>query len=64
MDRINCLSRLPLRLLDSSMQVRNMREQREWLGHAYSLFGLITSLGSEELVKVIMDEALGYAIKA
>lgn len=60
MDRIKYLSGLPETILQGGLGIRAMRKQREWISQAYGLFGLVTSLATEELLRVLADEAIGF----
>lgn len=59
-DRINFLGGIPNQILHGGLGIRAMKKQREWLSSMYSIFGIVTNLGTEELVKVLADEAIGY----
>ncbi|MBK1693026.1 hypothetical protein CKO33_12760 [Ectothiorhodospira mobilis] len=60
MDRIRVLGDLPDGLLEGGLAVRAMREKLEWIQDGYRLFGLVSSLATDELVRVLADEAMGY----
>lgn len=61
MDRIVGLSQLPGWLLKTGVTVGSHREELAMLKAGYDLFSFISTLGSEELAKVIADKALEYA---
>lgn len=61
MDRILGLEQLPMWLLNSGVAISSRREELRTLKAGYKLFNLISTLGSEELIKVVADKALEYA---
>lgn len=61
MDRMVGLSRLPQWLLQTGVSITSRREEIRTLKAGYELFNLITTLGSEEIIKVVADKALEYA---
>ncbi|MBZ5486459.1 hypothetical protein HW452_02865 [Halomonas aquamarina] len=61
MDRMVGLSRLPNWLLQTGVSITSRREEIRTLKAGYELFNLISTLGSEEIIKVVADKALEYA---
>lgn len=60
MDRIRVLEHMPPAILDTTLTIRGMRRQRQWLMNGYRLFGLVTTLGTDGLAELLADEAIGY----
>lgn len=60
MDRIAGLSRFPPWLLESGIAIGSRRETLAALKTGYDLFSFISTLGSEELAKLLAEKALEY----
>jgi hypothetical protein len=60
MDRIQLLDGIPAPILDTTVAIRSLRNEFEYIGYATKAFEIVTSFGSIELMKLLTDEALGY----
>ena len=60
LDRIDILDQIPAPLLNGGMAMRQLRRQYRYIGYAVSAFNLVSALGTNEIVKYLTDEAIGY----
>lgn len=60
MDRIAVIDALPPQLLDVTTSFRVLRRKTEFIGHAVSLFNLISAAGTNQLLAHLTDEAIGF----
>ena len=60
MDRIAVIDALPPQLLDATTSFRLLRRKTEFIGHAISLFNLVSAAGTNQLLAHLTDEAIGF----